>query len=316
MKRSQHPHYWRNLGLSTFAVVLLWGVVGAVWLAHARAAVLVHPRRSHPMRTPADLGVVQWHEVQFPSADGLLLRGWFIPPDPLGDGALLIYVHGLADNRGGLLEQAVMLRAHGYGALLFDLRNHGESEGTVTTLGYAEVDDLRGAVTYALTRPEVNAERIGVIGRSMGGAVAIRGAACIPEVRAVAVQSTYSSVEDNVAEGVRAFAGLPPFFFAPLVIWFGEREAGLDIRQVRPIDDVGQISPRAILFIHGEQDGAIPVENSLRLYEAAKEPKELYLVPHAGHGGFLAVARSEFEQRVVGFFDTYLRDKRSRVLEQ
>ena len=159
---------------------------------------------------------------------------------------------------------------------------------------------------FAQARPEVNAERIGVIGRSMGGAVAIRGAARIPGIRAVVVQSTYSSVEDNVAEGVRAFAGLPPFPFAPLVIWFGEREAGLDIRQVRPIDDVGQISPRAILFIHGEQDGAIPAENSLRLYQAAKEPKELYLVPHAGHGGFL-VARAAFEQRVVGFFGTHLR---------
>jgi pimeloyl-ACP methyl ester carboxylesterase len=307
MRHSRYPHYWRNLGLFTLGVVLLWGMAGAVWLAHARAGVLVHPGRSRPARTPADLGVAKWQEIQFLSADGLRLYGWFIPPDPLADGALLIYVHGLANNRGELLEQAIMLRAHGYGALLFDLRNHGESEGTITTLGHTEVDDLRGAVAFAQTLPGVNADRIGVVGRSMGGAVAIRGAARIPEVRAVAVQSTYSSVEDNVAEGTRAFTGLPAFPFAPLVIWFGEREAGLDIGQVRPIDDVAQIAPRAVLFIHGELDGAILPENSVRLYEAAGEPKELYLVSGAGHGGFLDVAQTAFEQRLVRFFDTYLR---------
>jgi fermentation-respiration switch protein FrsA (DUF1100 family) len=94
-----------------------------------------------------------------------------------------------------------------------------------------------------------------------------------------------------------------------LVIWFGEREVGLRIRQVRPVDDVPQIGPRAILLIHGEQDPTVDVSNSRRLYEAAREPKELYLVPNAGHGGLLAADPAEFERRVVGFFDVYVRGR-------
>jgi len=123
----------------------------------------------------------------------------------------------------------------------------------------------------------------------MGGAVAIRAAARIPEIRAVVAQSAFSSLEENISQGVRVLTGLPPFPFAPLVIWFGEHEAGLRIRQVRPLDDVPQIGPR--------------------LYEAAREPKELYLIPDAGHGGLMAANPAEFERRVVGFLDAHLRGR-------
>jgi fermentation-respiration switch protein FrsA (DUF1100 family) len=299
--------YWRNLALFALGASLLGAIAGGIVLARWRALVLVHPPRSQPKLTPDDFCLSDWEEIGFPSADGLQLRGWFIPPDPRGDGATLVFVHGLGNNRGELLDQAAMLHGYGYGALLFDLRNHGESEGEITTLGYAEVEDLRGAVSYVLARPEVNADRVGVVAHSMGSATAIRGAVRIPEIRALIVQSAYSSVEDNIAEGARAFTGLPAFPFAPLVIWFGECETGLDIRMVRPIDDVSQISPRAVMFIHGVQDPAILVENSRRLYEAAGEPKELYLVSGGGHGGFYHVEPVEFERRVVRFLETHLR---------
>ena len=77
---------------------------------------LVHPGRSQPSYTPTDRGVEQWEEVRFTSPDDLQLAGWFIPPDPHGDGATLIFVHGLGNNRGELLDEAVMMASHGYGA--------------------------------------------------------------------------------------------------------------------------------------------------------------------------------------------------------
>ena len=309
LRRSTGEHYSRNLFFFTVLTMLLGIVVAGVWLAHTRAMTLVHPGRTQPACTPADRGVGRWEEVRFSTPDNLQLAGWFIPPDPQSDGATLVFIHGLGGNREGLLDEAVMLARHGYGALLLDLRNHGQSQGTVTTLGYAEVEDVRGAVAYLLAQPEVNPERIGLVGCSMGGAVVIRAAARIPQVRVVVAQSAFSSLEENINEGVRALTGLAPFPFAPLVTWFGEREAGLRIRQVRPVDDVAQIAPRALLFIHGEQDPVIDVSNSLRLYEAAREPKELYLIPNAGHGGLLAADPAEFERRVVGFLDAHLRGR-------
>jgi fermentation-respiration switch protein FrsA (DUF1100 family) len=304
--RTRAPGYWRNLILFTLGTLLAALLATAVGLAHMHTMSFVRPKRIPPVHTPGDLGITDWEEVRFPTPDGLQLAGWFLPPDAGGDGATLIYLHGARTNREEMLLQAAMLRQHGYGALLFDLRAHGESEGTVSTLGYAEVEDLRGAVAYLRARPEVNGERIGVVGSSMGGAVAIRGAARIPEVRAVVAQSAYASVEDNVASGVRAFMRLPPFLFAPLVTWLAERETGLDVRQVRPIDDVAHIAPRAILIVHGALDPAVPPENGVRLYEAAREPKELYLVPGAGHGGFMLAEPQEFERRLVRFLERHL----------
>jgi fermentation-respiration switch protein FrsA (DUF1100 family) len=309
LERTHAPGYWRNLALFTLGTVLAGILVLAVWLAHAQAISFVHPRRIPLAHTPDDLGIADWEEVRFPTPDGLQLAAWFVPPGAEGDGATLIYLHGARNNREEMLLQAAMLCRHGYGALLLDMRGHGESEGTVSTLGYAEVEDLRGAVAYLLTRPEVDEERIGVVGNSMGGAVAIRGAARIPEIRVVVAQSAYTSVEDNVATAVRAFMRLPPWLFAPLVVRFGERETGLDIRQVRPIDDVARIAPRAILIVQGALDPAVPPENGIRLYEAAGDPKEFYLVPGAGHGGYMRVAPDEFERRVVGFLDRYLREE-------
>ena len=131
---------------------------------------LVHPARTQPEQTPADYGLQSWEEVSFPTQDGLQLAGWFIPPANDMDGATIIYVHGLGSNRGDLLEQAALLSNQGFGALLFDLRNHGKSQGEITTLGYMESKDVRAAVDYLLSRSDVNPHRIGLVGISMGGA--------------------------------------------------------------------------------------------------------------------------------------------------
>lgn len=269
---------------------------------------LAHPPRSRPRQTPADYDLTGWEEVHFPAADGLQLVAWFIPPNPAGDGATLVCVHGLNANRSKLLPQAALLAKHGYGALLLDLRNHGQSEGQVTTLGYTEVEDVKGAVAYLLTRPEVNPQRIGLMGHSMGGATVIRAAARLPEVKVVVAESAYSSLEDLLYWRRRERWPYRLFPLAPLVIWFGQRATGVQLAQVRPIDDLAAIAPRPILFMHGERDHAVPAYNSRRMYEAAAEPKALYIVDKAYHDGLLAADPLGFEQRVVGFLDTYLRD--------
>jgi hypothetical protein len=146
----------------------------------------------------------------------------------------------------------------------------------------------------------------------MGGAVVIHAAASIPEVSVIIAESAYTSLEDNITQGMRAVTGLPPFPFAPLVIWFGEREAGMRIGEVRPIDDVANLSPRAILFIHGENDEVVDPSNSIRFFQAASQPKEIYLISGAGHGDFLSSDPLGFEQRLIRFLDMHLKKEGSR----
>lgn len=297
------PGYWRNLFLFGLTVLLVsFGVLG-IRLAHQRAMWLVHPGRSTPHRTPGDVGIAQWREVDFQSQDGLSLSAWVVPSQ---NGATVILVHGLGGNRAQLLDDAAMLVEDGYGALLIDLRNSGSSEGDLTTMGYLEVLDVGGALAFLSAQPENDPERVGLLGTSMGGATAILAAARYPEIKAVIAQSTFTCVEDNISDSFKALTGLPPFPFAPLVVWFGEREAGVDISQVSPLDGIEAISPRAVLIVHGELDELIPVENAHRLYAAAGEPKELYVIANAGHSELPQAQPEKYRKHIVRFFDRYL----------
>lgn len=281
--------------------------IGGLGIAYLAARPVLHPKRTLPQSTPADLDITNWEEVQFCSVDGLRLSGWFIPPDPGKDGATLIFVHGLGGNRAELLTEAVTLAYYGYGALLFDLRNHGTSQGQITTLGFSEVEDVCGAVQFLGSRPEVNPQRIGVVGHSMGAVAAIRAAARIPQIRVVVAESAYTSLRDNIAQGLVAKTGLPPFLFAPIMIWLGERATGVKVDQVSPIRDVPKISPRAVLFLHGKRDQIVDSENSRRLYAAANEPKSLSVLDHSGHSGLLRSDTVAYNGHVVSFLERYLR---------
>ena len=299
--------YLRNLILFAVGASLLAAVGAGAWVARREAMGLVHPARAPVEESPADYGIERWETVEFAASDGLQLTGWFIPPAPDAGGATVIFVHGLGSNRASLLNQAAIVIEHGYGALLIDLRNHGDSAGTTTTLGFEEVKDVEGAVDYLLARPEVDPDRIAIVGHSMGGGTVLRAAARIPEIDAVVAESAFTSLEDNIAQGVRALTGLPPFPFAPLGVFFGEVESGLDISAVRPIDDLARIAPRPVLFIHGEQDQTVDVGNTHQLYAAASEPKEFYVIPNAGHGGLVEADPETFEQTLIGFLDDKLR---------
>lgn len=292
--------------LYVLLAVLIIAIVGTLLLTRSRALILVHPPRLPITIFPESVGITRYELVRMRTRDAIDIRGWYVPPSE-NPGAVIIYVHGLGENRQTMLEQAAVLVNHGYGALLIDFRNHGESGGDLTTLGYSEPLDIAAAVEFLQSRPEVNPHQIGVLGESLGAVTAIRAAAQMPELRAVVAASAFTSIEENVASGVRQITGLPPFPFAPLVIFFGEQETGLSIRDVRPIDDVAQIAPRALLLLHGAQDQLLVPENSQRLYDAAGEPKGLVYFPSGAHSGLQESAPELWEREVAGFLDRYLR---------
>ena len=288
------------------AAVALAGALA--WIARDRALKLIYPARSYPVETPDNYDMAGWEDVRFSTVDGLTLAGWFVPPAPDSGGATIIYVHGFAGNRGEMLPQAALMTTQGYGALLIDLRNCGDSEGTQTTLGFREPLDVAAAVEYLQTRPEVDADRIALVGVSLGAAASIRAAAVTPQVRGVVAESAFSSLQDNVEEGVRRLVGLPPFPFAPLVVFLAARALGQNMNAVRPVDDVGRIAPRALLLIHGSDDHLIDVGNSRRLFAAAGAPKDLWIVPGGHHSDLMDVAPEEFHARLTGFLAQHLHD--------
>ena len=294
--------YWRNLGC--FGLLLSGLAVAAVVLGLAwwQADAFLHPARHLPAETPADRGL-EYRDAEFPSADGITLRGWYLPSR---NGAAIIVGHGIGGSR--LLEPAGMLSRHGYGVLTFDWRAHGESDGELCTFGYHEVRDVQGALAWLREQADVDPQRIGMLGESMGAVTAIRAAAALPGIKAVVADSAYPDPEE-AAGNVWRSTGLPAFPFVPLQIALGEWRTGLEMDAMRPLQDVVAISPRPILILAGGQDPITGPDAGQRYYEAAGEPKELWFEPDLGHVSFWKVAADEYEQRVVGFFDAALPGK-------
>ena len=102
-----------------------------------------------------------------------------------------------------------MLAQHGYGVLWFDFRGHGRSQASKVTFGLHEVQDTKAAVDFLLDQHEVNPEQIGVLGISMGGAIAILAAAQNPNISAVAIEGVFAELRDEVGIGIELKTPLP-----------------------------------------------------------------------------------------------------------
>lgn len=287
------------------AVTLLAGTIGAGWKARTEAhRLLTNPMavRELPTERPIDYGLV-YDDVSVMTRDGLRLVGWYVPSR---NGALVIAQHGYKSQRGEMLNEAALLHRHGYGVLITSLRAHDMSDGDLITFGKHEMEDLGAWHQFATTLPEVDDGRIGILGNSLGGTLAIEFAARTPAIRAVAANSAFSSLEDTLETSVRFFSGLPPFPFVPLITFWAEREADIRVSSVNAMHWIARLSPRPVLLMQGGTDVVISIASGDRLFQAAGHPKELWFEPQVGHAGFDRALPGEYEKRVVGFFDRYL----------
>ncbi len=236
------------------------------------------PRRTFGRGSPEE---GTFEAVRFPSADGLSISGWFFPAAAPGPG--IVICHGFQTGRREGTPLALALRERGYNVLVFDFRAHGESEGRWTSCGVLETLDLEGAVRYLMARPEVRGESVGVVGFSMGAAVAITAAARMREIGAVVADSSFATFRSALQTGFKTIWGLPSFPLGALSLWFGERLVGVCAADNRPVEVVGRLSPRPLLIVHGERDRIVSLREADLLFEAAREPKELWIVPGMDH---------------------------------
>jgi fermentation-respiration switch protein FrsA (DUF1100 family) len=286
-------------------VPLSLGAGALVWRARAEAHKLVtNPiqTRHLPGRRPIDFGMV-YDELTATTADGQKLAGWYVPTK---NGALVIAQHGYKADRGEMLNEAALLHRHGFGVLITSLRAHDLSSGELMTFGRGEMLDLQAWYQMAIAQEGVDANRIGILGNSLGGTLAIEFAAVTPGVKAVAANSAFSSLTDTLETSLRFFTGLPSFPFAPLITFFAEREANIRVADVDATRWIGRLSPRPVLLMQGGSDVVISRQSGQRLFDAAGEPRELWYEPKIAHGGFDNALPDEYERRVVEFFTRYL----------
>jgi fermentation-respiration switch protein FrsA (DUF1100 family) len=248
--------------------------------------------------TPFEFGV-PFEPVEFAPASGEhQVSGWFLPHPETR--RVIILCGGYRGRKADLLGIGMHLWREGYNVLLFDYHGHGHGSGAPITLGFREVNDFLGALDYVQQR--VPGAIIGVLGYSMGAAVAIMGAARRPEVRAVAADSPFATHWGVVEYNFKRIVRLPATPFLFLADRMMALRAGYRFREVEPLRDVPQIAPRPLLLIHGLKDSTISPQDSQRLFAAAREPRQLWLVEGVEHCGAYFQDRGQYCQRIAEFF--------------
>ncbi len=286
-------------------------LIGIVLLVVALSFVLVyantHPPK-YPLYIPPSKYHVDYEAVSFTSDDGVALKGWLVKPaHPGAKSPAIIICHGVGANRSDFTELSASLSKRGYFLLQFDFRAHGESGGSSTSLGYHEQKDIVAALHFLKTRPEIDPRRIGIYGFSMGGSAAILAAAKTGAFSAVVADSAFMSLRDQARDAITGFYHLPSFPFLQLAVLGYELYFQTHVDSISPVRVIAAIAPNPVFIIAGEGDKLIPADNGRKLYAAAKEPKEIWVINGADHGGTLAAAGSEYEKRVGEFFDKKLK---------
>jgi len=296
-----------NVGLAR-AVGRLVGIAVATYLVYvavrgSRMVVRPEPRPLVPdapgdPATPADLGL-HYETVTFTTADGVTLSGWLIGAARETTTAVIL-MHGFTGNRLQELAAFVPWLSERHHVLQFDFRGHGESGPGRVTLGADERRDVAAAVAYLRGR---GLGPIALCGVSMGAAAAILAAPGLP-VAAVVADAPYARAGHPIANRMRE-QGWPLPRVGSLAIATGAAVRARS-RLGDPIEAVARIAPTALLVIAPVADRLISWRQGLELYEAAGQPKELYVVPGAGHAEAYASAPERYRERVLGFLDRHL----------
>ena len=279
----------------------LLGAAGALVFLYVVLPVGMSYVDTHVARAvvpPAQLGVAH-EDVAFETSDGLTLHGWYVPSR---NGAAVIAFPG----RKGPQPHTRMLARHGYGVLLFDRRGEGESDGDPTSWGWGNETDLKAAIAFLQQRADVDPDRIGGLGLSVGGEMMIQTAA---ETDALAAVASEGAGMRSVREAIDS----PPTTEKWLGIPFKAVETAATAvfhDQAPPaslVDLAAKVSPRPLLLMYSGKGQGGEVQLNPEFYRAAGEPKALWEIPGAGHTGGIRAQPAEYERRVIGFFDQALR---------
>lgn len=290
-----------RLGATALATLLVAGIAVAVYVADQVTRVDRAPlTRSFLVLAHTTV------PVSFRTADGLTLRGWFVPA---AKDRAAVLVHGKDTNRlagDHALRVARWLREAGYSLLLFDMRGHGESEGDRFSLGQHERKDVAAAVDL-LVGFGFPPGRIVLVGESMGAGVAIQAVAVRPDVAAVVADSAYADGPAIVGEAGPGETGLPDWYTAAIVT-AAKVLFGLDASAVDPAAVVRANPQVPFLFIHCEGDTLIDPHHARDLRAASANPdSRLWMAGDCGHVGASSRHSDEYRSQLITFVDAQLR---------
>ncbi len=249
----------------------------------------------YPSREVYSLRPSNADDVAFRASDGVLLHGWVLHAEGGDPRATVVHFHGNAGNLTGHVRQLAWITRHGYDLFEFDYRGYGTSEGAPNPEGVNR--DAVAAIEYANRELAPRSHmRLVAYGQSLGGAVMLRalGDTGTRNLIAVIVESSFNSYQEEAASLLYRTPILFPFFGLAYTL-VSDRYA--------PAPCVAAISPVPLLIIHGDEDPIVDVRFGRVLYELARDPKELWIVPGGGHIDALTVDGGAYRQRLLAYLD-------------
>jgi hypothetical protein len=260
-------------------LILLLLLTGGILLYAFQSRFLYFPHRGMAA-TPRDAGLT-YEDIDFLTADGVRLNGWWIPAGP--DANVLLHFHGNAGNISHRVETVAQFHRLGFSLFMIDYRGYGRSEGSPEEEG--TYLDAAAAWEYLVNTRKIPADRIVLQGRSLGGPIAAHLAARV-RPRALILESTFTSVPDIAAR-------LYPFLPVKLLSRFDYNTADF-------LKDVHC----PVLIIHSPGDEIVPFDHGTALYEAAQSPKEFLQIAGDHNEGFLTSAEA-YEQGIMEYLSRH-----------
>ncbi len=287
------------------AVLLL--VAATYAICYWGAGIILHPPAMSPMWIFPEQFGLRYEKIAFKTRDGLELKGWFIP-STTGDMRTIVMCHGWGDNKGELLKQTYFLNENGgFNLMYFDFRSHGESEGEITTIGGLETIDFDAAVEWLRKEKPEFAKSVGVFGLSMGAAVTVASLPKHPDLKCAVVESPFSDYRTVIKRWGWNNMKVPYYPLVALTLFIlRSRVKDPEIDNFNPVESAPKISPRPLFVIGGEFDRLMTPEDVKKVFSAAREPKQLWMVPEAWHAKCREAAGMEYDTRVTGFFSRNL----------
>jgi alpha-beta hydrolase superfamily lysophospholipase len=248
--------------------------------------------RPHGQGNPSSVGL-PFREVVIPGTNGIRLGGWFCPRKEAE--TLVVQFHGYAADKSRLLAEARQFHELGCAVLLVDFRGSGQSSEDVTTVGYAEAEDVAAVAAYA--REQWPGLRQVFFGQSMGAAAVLRAVSrCGVRPDAVILEAVFDTMSNTVRHRFTAMR-LPSFPAAELLIFWGGWQMGFNGFEHNPVAYARDVTCPA-LVMHGGGDTRAYLQDGRRVFDQLRGPKTFVEFAATGHEPYVRRRREEWRNAV------------------
>ena len=273
--------FFKKHGKAILAGVGVLGLVlaGLVLLAASFLADLATkiPPTARPSLNPARIGLV-CEDVELKTDDGLRLSAWWMP-NGKPDRPPVVVLHGLGASKAHMIDYILFAQQQGNPTLAIDFRGHGDSDPSLTSIGFYESHDAMAAMKFVRSRGAGNPV---LWGTSMGAVSALLAAARDGSAAGVIADAPFDTYRNTVLHHARLMYGLSEYPFVAMAFPMIEQRARFRIDDVDCLRAAGEVRA-PLLVLAAEKDTRMPIPVVRSVYDRAAGPKEFWVIPGEGH---------------------------------